>query len=90
MAIVEGAPFQCNMHDFTTSSLEEWNTHCFGNPEHTETGTTVCRQCGTGIVFENLPFHKIGADGSKNISLLCETCESQMMGQVKRSKVENV
>lgn len=86
MSIVEGAPFHCYMHDFETKSVEEWNTHCFGNPEHKESGETACTSCGTKIIYEDLPWHKIQANGSKNISLKCEDCETKQMGTVKRTK----
>ena len=42
--------------------------------------------CGVKIIFTDLPWHKLAADGSKNIQLRCEDCDSKMVGQVKRSK----
>lgn len=87
MAFVEGTAFHCNIHDYETSSIDDWNEHCFGNPEHTEQGTTKCISCGVILDFTDLPFHKLAPDGSKNISLKCEDCESKSMGQVKRSVV---
>lgn len=89
MAIVDGEPFRCNIHGgYTTSSVREWNDHCFGNPEHLEAGLTSCRKCGVIIQYDNLPWQKINEKtGSKNISLLCENCDSQH-GNVKVSKVE--
>ncbi len=88
MSVIEGTPFNCHIHDVTANSIDEWNAHCFGNPEHTDQGETACYTCGTKIIFTNLPWHKLAADGSKNIKLQCEECEAQTKGQVKRSKVE--
>lgn len=85
MSIIEGAPWTCDKHDFKTSVLEEWNDHCYGNPEHLEFGSTPCTSCKTIVEFEGLPFAKLGPDGTKNISLKCEDCESKEMGSVKRS-----
>jgi len=87
MAFIEGGSFVCTVHDFTTTSITEWNDHCFGNDAHTESGSTVCIRCGEKIEFENLPFHKLDATGSKNISLKCEECEEQSVGKVTRKKV---
>lgn len=86
MALIEGGEFICYIHDFKTPSIDEWNNHCFGNPEHTEQGGTACIICGADVIFTDLPFHKLGPDGSKNISLKCEECEAKTAGKVKRSK----
>lgn len=88
MAFLEGGAFKCDKHDLETSDVTEWNEHCFGNPEHTESGTTVCRSCGVAIAFTNLPFHKLDNAGSKNISLKCPDCEAQSTGTVKRTVVK--
>lgn len=88
MSIIEGEGFRCDVHGIKTTSIDEWNTHCFGNPEHTESGTTACTSCGVILVFEGLPFHKLKADGSKGIALKCEDCEAQSQGQVKRTVVQ--
>lgn len=86
MSILEGGgEFICSSHDFRTRSIDEWNNHCFGNPEHYEIGSTVCIQCFEPIEFTNLPFHKLAPDGSKNIQLRCEECESKTVGNVKRT-----
>ena len=42
MSVIEGTPWHCYIHDYTTPSLEEWNSHCFGNPEHVDNGETAC------------------------------------------------
>lgn len=88
MSIIEGAAFNCSIHDFSTHSVQEWNDHCFGNPEHTEMGSTICITCGRPIEFEGLPFHKLANDGSKNISLRCPDCDQKIMGSVKRGVVK--
>lgn len=86
MSIIEGgATFRCGVHAYETTSIDDWNDHCHNNPEHTEEGWTKCVSCGTDIQFSGLPFHKLGPDGSKNIALRCEECETQMMGNVKRT-----
>lgn len=87
MALVEGGAFHCYIHDFETPSIEEWNNHCFGDDQHTEQGTTVCISCGVVIEFTDLPFHKLGPDGSKGIALKCEACDTKTTGKVKRSVV---
>lgn len=87
MSVIEGTPWHCYIHDFTTPNLDEWNTHCYGNPEHTDQGETACTTCGVKIIFTDLPWHKLAADGSKNIRLQCVECETKMVGQVKRSKI---
>ncbi len=86
MSVLEGTPFHCSIHDVTANSIEEWNSHCYGNPEHTDQGETACITCGVKIIFTDLPWHKLANDGSKNIQLRCEDCEQKMVGQVKRSK----
>jgi hypothetical protein len=88
MAFIEGGVFKCDKHGIETASVEEWNDHCYGNPEHTESGTTVCRSCGVAIEFSELPFHKLDVAGSKNISLTCPKCEQQAEGTVKRTVVK--
>lgn len=88
MSVIEGGGFRCDVHEFTTNSIDEWNSHCFGNPEHTESGTTACTNCGTKLEFTGLPFHKLKADGSKGIALKCPDCEQQSQGQVKRTVVQ--
>lgn len=85
MALIEGPAFHCYTHGFETNNVAEWNDHCFGNDEHTEQGTTACSSCGVVIEFTDLPFHKLGLDGSKNISLKCESCETKSTGKVKRT-----
>lgn len=89
MAFVEGGAFKCSAHDIETESIAEWNEHCKDNPAHTESGETLCVQCGTKILFEGLPYHPIDErTGSKNISLRCEDCDNKSMGQVKRTSVK--
>jgi Fe2+ or Zn2+ uptake regulation protein len=88
MALVEGGEFICYIHDFKTASIDEWNSHCFGNDEHTEQGSTACVICGEIIEFENLPFHKLSPSGSKNIQLKCDDCDVATRGKVKTSKKE--
>lgn len=88
MVLIEGGGFRCDLHDFTTKDVEEWNEHCYGNPEHTESGTTICVDCGTPLAFSGLPFHKINpVSGSKDISLKCEECEARTVGMVKRTVI---
>jgi len=89
MSMLEGGGFRCDAHEFRTNEIEEWNTHCYGNPEHTESGSTACTDCGIKVEFTGLPYHKIDPiTGSKNISLKCEECESKTMGTVKRTVVQ--
>ena len=86
MSFTEGGEFHCYIHDYKADTLDKWNDHCFGNPEHTESGQTACIACGVIVEFSDLPYHKIDPTGSKNISLRCEACESKMTGKVKRGK----
>lgn len=88
MSLLEGVAFHCYVHDYETLSVEEWNNHCYGNDEHTEQGTTACTVCGVAVEFEGLPFHKLKPDGSKGISLKCDSCETKTMGKVKRSTIK--
>ena len=80
--MLEGGGFQCYLHDFKTTSVDEWNAHCMESSEHTEEGTTACTRCGTIIEFSNLPFHPIKEDGSKGISLKCPDCSEKTQGTV--------
>lgn len=84
MAMIEGGPFRCDIENFETRNIEEWNDHCLNHDVHTETGSTLCTVCGTIVEFESLPFHKLDAGGSKNIQLKCEDCETKTTGNVKR------
>jgi len=92
MAFVEGGAFHCDTHDVHTESIAEWNKHGQEYPDvHFEFGETLCTRCGTKILFTNLPFHPIDEKtGSKNISLRCEDCESEIMGSVNRTSVKPV
>ena len=91
MAFVEGGAFKCSAHDFETESVAEWNEHCKGNPAHTESGETLCMNCKTKILFEDLPYHPIDLNtGSKNISLRCDECESKIVGNSKRTSIKQV
>ena len=74
---IEGGPFQCGIHDFETTEVEEWNKHCSEEEGHTEEGETVCRDCNQLIKFKNLPFHPFDDQGHKNISLQCPECSSK-------------
>ena len=88
MVLIEGGEFKCDLHDFRTASIEDWNDHCYGNPEHTESGSTNCSSCKVVVIFEGLPYHRIDPiSGSKNISLKCEECESKTMGVVRRTVI---
>lgn len=89
MSLIEGAAFHCFKDGFETTSIDEWNAHCSkseGDSTHiTEEGSTACIICSTKIEFKDLPFHPLKVDGSKNIQLKCEPCETKTMGKVKRS-----
>ena len=85
MSLIEGGNFICYRHDFETDTIDEWNAHC-DDGDHFEAGTTLCKDCGETVVFTDLPFKKLGPDGSKGLSLHCEDCESKLKGSVKRSK----
>lgn len=83
---IEGGSWKCSATKFETSSLDEWNTHALEDcDKHLEFGETRCIVCGTVVLYEGLPFHKLAPDGSKGISLKCESCEEKTMGKVKRS-----
>lgn len=85
MSLLEGGAFRCDTHHFTTTKVDEWNEHCEEYPDiHTEQGTTACFKCGTIIEFSNLPFHPVGADGSKGIMLACDECEAKTTGSVQK------
>jgi DNA-directed RNA polymerase subunit RPC12/RpoP len=91
MAFVEGGAFKCSAHDFETESVAEWNEHCKDNPIHNESGETLCTNCKTKILFENLPYHPIDLNtGSKNISLRCNECETKIVGNSKRTSIKQV
>ena len=68
-----GGNLKC-YHGLDTSDIDEWNAHC-SDPEngHTESGTTLCQDCGVSIVFEGIPYHPITKTG-KNIQLRCPGC----------------
>ena len=86
MAVIEGGgEFICRKHDFRTRNIEEWNNHCDGNPDHVEMGTTVCTSCGARIEFTDLPYQRIGPDGSKGIALKCEDCTAKQAGTTVRT-----
>lgn len=87
MFILEGGgEFKCRTHDFTTTDIEAWNDHCDGDPIHNEHGETACVLCGEKLYFKDLPYHRIGPDGSKNIALKCDDCHEKSHGNVKISK----
>ena len=86
MAMLEGGDFHCYIHDFKTSSLDEWNAHC-SDTEHTESGTGFCISCGIPIEFDNLPYHPIQEDGSKGIALKCTDCSEKSQGSVTVRKI---
>jgi DNA-directed RNA polymerase subunit RPC12/RpoP len=88
MGMIEGGQFECYMHDFKTSNIEEWNSHCMESDEHTEQGTTACIRCGTKIEFSNLPFQPITESGSKNIALKCPDCSQKTEAGATITKVE--
>ncbi len=73
---IEGGNFICYIHDFETSKISEWNTHCTST-NHTEEGSTRCIKCDKEIKFSNLPFHPFDAQGHKNIVLKCPACETK-------------
>ena len=78
------------MDGFKTASIDEWNAHCSkpgddGSTHIKEEGSTGCRICGVAVEFSDLPFHPLKRDGTKGISLLCESCEQKSVGKVKRS-----
>ena len=87
MAMIEGGAFKCSRHNFETESIEAWNDHC-DDGDHFEAGSVQCSKCRTVFQFDGLPFHRLDAGGSKNISLMCEDCESKTKGSVKRRAVE--
>ena len=89
MALVEGGPWHCNIHnDFETTDREEWNKHCVTTQGHYEEGTTVCVSCREEIRFEGLRFHPYLADGTKNIVVVCEDCGCNMCKTKKVSKIK--
>ena len=83
MAFVEGGAFDCDTHDFHTESVEEWNKHGLQYPDiHYESGETPCNKCGTKIIFDHMPFQPY-VNGSKNISLRCDECQSKEMEKLR-------
>ena len=82
-----GGQFICRKHDFSTTSIDDWNDHCDGNADHVESGSTVCISCGARIQFTDLPYQRIKPDGSKGIALKCEDCETSTVGSVKTTKI---
>lgn len=89
-AIIEGGNNKC-VHGVDTDDIYEWNEHC-SNPAngHTETGISVCVGCGETIVFDDIPFHRIDATGSKNIALRCDDCEESYKTIFENKKVRKV
>jgi hypothetical protein len=86
MALVEGGDFNCSTHNFKTTKISDWNKHCLSSP-HFEYGTTICSSCKANVEFAELPFAPLDQTGSKNISLLCETCDTKIKGKVSVKKV---
>ena len=78
---VEGGAFRCDLHvdkegnSFKTTSVQDWNAHCSTaiDPPHEEEGNFRCDTCGD-TYHAKLPFHKLGADGSKGIHFTCNEC----------------
>lgn len=89
--LIEGSGnFKCH-HDFETNDVNLWNDHC-SDPanNHTESGISACSNCGETIVFDNIPFHPIKADGSKGISLRCGDCEESYREVFKNNQIRKV
>ena len=86
----EGGNFKC-VHGIDTDSVDEWNEHC-SDPEngHTESGISQCTSCGETIVFDEIPYHPIKADGSKGIALRCDECEESYRSVFQNKKVRKV
>jgi hypothetical protein len=84
-AIEGGGVLICFRHDYETRSIQEWNKHC-DDGDHFEEGNTLCNVCGERIEFTGLPYHPFDANGSKNISLRCDDCDSKRRGSVKITK----
>jgi rubredoxin len=91
---IEGGAFRCFIHTdkagnpFETSNIEEWNAHCSTavEPPHEEEADWQCEQCGD-VYHAKLPFHKLGADGSKGIRFTCNDCGEKQKG-VEMTKVQ--
>lgn len=78
---IEGGAFQCTSSDpkFTTADVEEWNRHCKEH-EHTSSGETICRQCGTPMRFKQHPYIPLMKDSGHlkdEVRLRCENCEGE-------------
>lgn len=86
MALIEGGPFHCYIHDdFETTDVEEWNNHCVSAGGHYEEGNTVCVSCKEPIQFSGLRYHPILPDGSKSIVVICQDCGGNMAKTSKLS-----
>lgn len=67
--------YQCP-HGINTDDVNEWNEHCLDPANgHTDSGTTLCTDCGATIVFQDIPFQKILPGNTKNISMKCPECK---------------
>ena len=73
MSSVVGGNYKCNVHEYETADVNEWNAHCI-DTGHTDSGDTACIDCGVGITFNNVPFMPIKAGGTKDVRFRCPTC----------------
>lgn len=81
----EQGTLKCFLHDFETLDIEEWNEHCI-NEGHTDSGTTQCIDCKTGITFTDIPFQRITPAG-KQIQLRCPECFGNYTSQKLKVQV---
>lgn len=84
-----GGNFKC-VHNIDTDDVNEWNDHCSDPANgHTESGTTLCVDCNSTLVFEGLPFHPITPTG-KNIKERCPECFDSYTQSSRQNQVMKV
>lgn len=74
---IEGGEFKCVAHDFITTSLDEWDEHCY-KKKHTLSVEQICPNCNTKNYDKEYPYpkgfvrnaHTVGS----GIVLQCKTC----------------
>jgi hypothetical protein len=84
MGSIEGGAFSCKLHNFTTENVQDWDEHCFGDPDHTLKVQKICINCAeegirTEFVEEAVPYPKKFVEKSHSkqfpgIQLPCPKC----------------
>lgn len=77
MPINSSDNFKCDLHDFSTSNIEEWDKHCLENEHEYDLHTPCANKCGEVIHIK--PKQKLDPS-AKRIprGYLCEKCKKKV------------